>query len=412
MATSRTFNAMLNDHLNYDLLREEFIKRDYILQKIEKDNDWKGGDLPVPFEGAPASSVAFGGLTASSDIAEAVLVRGSITTQPEVWGSLIFNHRDIIEHDGKVNEQSFLKLLPGQLDGFMDYMKMVVSLSITNGKHFATATANGDASGNLPVDRPERFVLNQKCSIDDGDSAPVTGYVKTIDMDTGVVNFVTARGGAVAVDLSTYTTAQTAKVYFEGSQSNGLTSLKESLLSATNGGSATLYGQTKTVYPYLQSINVSGAALNATTLLAGLFDAFTTIKNRGKGKPDTVLMSYKHMGSIMKKLEDTKGAYHVAPNSTKVDAYGWTEIQVFGVKGVLTLVAIQEMDDDWIPFIDWRAIKFHSNGFFRKRKSPNGDEFHEVRNTTGYQFIVDMCLFGDLVVNRPSYCGVLYGLSY
>ncbi len=84
---------MLNEHLNYDLLKEEMIKRDYILQTVEKDDDWLGGTLVVPFKSAGASSVAFGALTASNDVAEDGFVRGQVSTQPEVWGSLLFNHR-------------------------------------------------------------------------------------------------------------------------------------------------------------------------------------------------------------------------------------------------------------------------------------------------------------------------------
>ena len=78
----------------------------------------------------------------------------------------------------------------------------------------------------------------------------------------------------------------------------------------------------------------------------------------------------------------------------------------------LKFVGIQEMDDDIVIYLDWRALKFYSNGFFRKRKSPDGIEYFEVRATTGFQYIVDVCLFGELVLQRPSYCGIMYGVSY
>src|SRR5690606_33580369 len=143
MATTRTFQAMLNDHLNYKLLKEEMIKRDWILQNVEKDDGWIGGPLVVPFKAAGASSVASGSLTDSTDIAEDVFIRGEITTQPEVWGSMVFNHRDLMEHD-KISEKNFLKILPDQIEDFLSYMKMCVALSFTNGSHFATLTADGD----------------------------------------------------------------------------------------------------------------------------------------------------------------------------------------------------------------------------------------------------------------------------
>jgi hypothetical protein len=411
MATTREFQDMLNDYLANDLLKEEFVKRDYLLNKVEKDDGWIGGPLIVPFKAAGASSIAFGSLTAANDVAQDKFVRGQIASQKEAWGTMIFNHRDIMEHN-KISEKNFLKLLPGTIEDFMDNMKNVVSTNLLIGAHFATATADGDASGNLTVDRPDRFQIGQKVSIDDGNDSPVTGYVLSINMNTKVVNFVTARGGATPVDLSTYTVSQVARVYNDGAQSNAFSDLRAALLSAANGGSSTLYGETKVTYPYLQAINVDGSGATAATLLRDIFDALTTIRQLGKGNPSDVVMSYKNFGAAIKVIEASKGAFNVSPGSQKASQYGWTEIEVGSVtKGGLKLVAVQEMDDDVIFFIDWRALKFHSNGFFQKRKSPDGTEYFEVRATTGYQYLIDVCLFGDLVVIRPSYCGVMYGVS-
>lgn len=88
MATTRTFSAMLNEYLPLSLLKEELMKRDYLLTNVTKDNSWVGGTLIVPFKGGGASSVSYGSLTASSDIAEDTFVRGSVSTQPEVWGTI------------------------------------------------------------------------------------------------------------------------------------------------------------------------------------------------------------------------------------------------------------------------------------------------------------------------------------
>jgi hypothetical protein len=410
VSTTAQFQNMLNQYLPNKLLKEEFIKRDWILSNVEMDNSWVGGELIVPFKGAQASSVSFGSLTDSSSIGQDKYIRGSISTYKEVWGSLYFDHKDLMEHN-KVSESNLLKMLPDQVEEFMDYMKMVVSLSMLNGASFATATANGDSSGNLTVDRPERLVINQKVIIDDNDSSPATGYVNTINMETGVVNFVTARGGAVALDLSGYTVAQSAKLYFDGSQSNGFTALRDSLLSSANSGSTSLYGVTKTAYPFTQAINVSGSTVSGTSILGPLFNGYTTIKNRGKGMPDNLLMSYKNLGTVMKELEANKGAYHIT-DGTKVNAYGWTEINIVGVKGSVKIVGIQEMNDDTIIYLDKRAVKIYSNGGFRKRQSPDGIEFFEVRATSGYAYIVDVCFFGDIVLERPSTCGIMYGISY
>jgi hypothetical protein len=236
-------------------------------------------------------------------------------------------------------------------------------------------------------------------------------YVTAINVETSKITLSATRGGAVA-DISANTVADATKCYFDGAYANSMTSMKSSLLSLANGGSASLYGQTKLSYPYLQAINVSGASITANNLLDKIFDAFTVIRNRGKGNPLTVLMSYKHLGTAMKQLESSKGAFNVVPGSTKVTAYGWSEIQVMSVKGVLTFVGIQEIDDDFIVFNDWKAWKLHSNGFFKKRMSPEGKEYFEIRSTSGYSYIVDLCFFGDLALSRPSYCGILHSISY
>lgn len=413
METNRTFQDMLNEYLTYDLLKEEMVKRDYVLTKIEKDNGWKGGTLPVPFKGAGASSVAFGSLTDSSDVAEDVPVRGEVSSQKEVWGTMIFNHRDLMEHDGTIPEKTFLRILPDAVEDFMEYMKNCVSVNLLNGPHFAKLTANSTANdGNITVDRPDRFMINQKVIVDDGDSAPITAYVKTINMETKVVNLVTTRGGVTVVDFSAnnMTTAQDAKVYHPGAQSSSFSSIRGALLSAANGGDASLYGQTKTAYPYLQAIQVNGSSVTSSNILDKIFDGYVEVRKFGKGNPNEVVMSYRNLGYILKLLESSKGPYNIDQGSRKTSVYGWTEITIGGVKGELKVVGVQEMDDDAIMYLDWRALKFHSNGFFRKRIAPDGKHYYEVRATTGYQYLVDMCLFGELVVSRPSYCGIMHSI--
>lgn len=410
MGTTRSFSTMLNQYLPNSLLAEEMVKRDWFLSNVERDDSWVGGDLIVPFKAAGASSVAFGSLTDSTDIAEDSYVRGSITTQPEVWGSMVFNHRDLMEH-GKLSEQNLLKILPDTIEDFMGWVKQCVSLSFTNGANFDTFAGDGNASGQFTATSPERYMIGQKVYIEDTGTAAAAYYVTAINMNTAVVTVSSSRGGSAA-NISAYTVSQSAKVYFDGSQTaaNQLTSLKLSLLSAVNGGSSTLYGQTKTAYPYLQAINISGTGVTASNILDQIFDAYTTIKNRGKGNPNKVVMGYKLFGAILKLLESQKGAFHQDPKGTKVNPYGWTEVEIFGVKGTLTLVSVQEVDADYIMFLDMRALKVYSNGFFRKRQSPDGVEYFETRATTGYKYIVDVCFFGDMVLLRPSYCGILHSI--
>lgn len=413
--TTRSFSAMLNEYLAEDLLRTEYDKRDYIMSKVEKDDSWKGGSYIVPFEGAFASTAQFGTLAASGDISEYAYVRGSIAGYKELWGSLVFNDRDLVEHDGKIKESTFLKILPNQIEQFMNYMKMVSSIQMGTGPHMAKVDVDGTAGGVLGVDKVDRFQLGQKLVLDDDNSAEVTVYVIAINVNDETITVSATRGGA-ALDVSAYTVAQNAKLFHPGaepSQLLGFTSLRSALLSSANGGGSTLHGQTKTAYPFLQAKNVSGASINASNILEKMFDAYTSVKSVAVGSADTFLMSYKNLGSAMKLIETQKGGFKVTPTATKASQYGWTEIEITSVKGTLKLVGIQEMDDDIIPIIDWSALKFASNGMFRKRKNPgNGNEFYEVRATSGYTYIVDVALFGDLVVRAPNRCGIIHGISY
>jgi hypothetical protein len=418
MATTRTFQDMLNEYLPNELLKEEFVKRDFLMSKIEKDDSWKGGQLIVPFKAAGASSVAFGSLTDSADVSQDKFVRGQVAGQKEVWGTMSFNHRDLMEHD-MVSEQNFLKILPGAVEDFMDYMKNVVSVNLLNGDHFAKITAVANQNdGLIVVDRPDRFVIGQKVKYNTSDASVVISYVGAINMNTKTITLWTTRAGTTVVNFSSSgkdIALASPGIYNDGAEDSTktFTSLRASLLSAANGGGATLYGQTKTAYPYLQAINVQGNDITAVNIMDKVFDALTVIRQFGRGNPSDVVMSYKNFGSCIKVIEASKGAFNVKPGSQSASQFGWTEIEVGSVtKGGLKLVAVQEADDDIIIFIDWRALKFHSNGFFRKRVSPDGQEYFQIRATTGYQYLIDVCLFGEMVVIRPSYCGIIHSISY
>ncbi|MEJ2441808.1 MAG: hypothetical protein P8Y06_02730, partial [Patescibacteria group bacterium] len=92
------------------------------------------------------------------------------------------------------------------------------------------------------------------------------------------------------------------------------------------------------------------------------------------------LMSWKHLGSILKIGEGQKGGFKVRPDSMKASEYGWTSIEIGSVSGVfLKIVGIQELDDDVIFFMDWKALKLHTNGLVRKHKDPEGKEFYGAK---------------------------------
>ncbi len=413
MATTRNFNAMLNDYLPPALLKEELIKRNYFLQNVEQHDDWYGGSRIVPFKGAQASSVSFGSLTAASGIVQSQFVRGT-ASQKEVWGSLIFDSRDLFESaPGKVPEDTFLKVLPDELDEFMLYFKEMISINLLTGAYLAKVTdATGLTTGVMVVDKIDRFDLQQALALDDDDTSAIDVFVHAIDVNTSSVTLKTSASLTAGSNLTGYTVAQNAKLYLPGAQAASFTNLRGALLSSTNGGDSTVHGQTKTSYKFLQAVNVDGSDISATNILDKILDAYNVVRQKARGNASTVVMSYKHLGSCMKAIEVQKGGYKTSATSTKASLYGWTEIEIVSVKGSLTLVGIQEMPDDVIFFIDWKSMSFDSNRFVQKEISPDGLEYMRVRNTTGYQYIVDLKLFGDLIVSKPGNNGILYSISY
>lgn len=414
------FQSMLNEFLPNRIIMEELIKRDWYLSNMEIDNGWTGSKIVVPFKGAGASSVEFGQLAASTDISQSIYVRGHIDTYVESWASLIFNHRDLMDAEGKIPEATFLKILPGEIDMMVDYYKQVVSTQLGCGSHFAKFTVSGTVAGVIEVDHIDRFSIGQKFSIKDNNSAELSVYVIAIDVNTytagvgstGSVTVSGTRGGA-ALDVSAYTAgAQDAKCYHPGVLTNGgFNSLRSSLLSLANGGSATIHNVSKTAYPILQAVQISGASWTASNLLDKIFDGYTQVRQKAKGNANTVVMSFKHLGNVMKLLETQKGPFVVTKNAS-ASLYGWTEIEITSVSGQLKLVGIVEMDDDIMFYLDMKAMVFRTRGGFKKRMAPDGREYFEIRNTTGYAYIVDQCLFGELEVNKPGHCAVAYGITY
>jgi len=449
--TNSDFNYMLKRYMPYNMLFEEVTKRDYFLGKVAKDQNWKGGELEVPFMGANASSISYGELTAEAEINEDKPVLGHVSGYKEIWGAMVFNDHDLARHDSL--EQSFLKILPDRLEAFITRMKEAVSINLLNGTHLASFAIVAPAAptyaaeqielatGVVKVDRPARLTIGQFLEVGTvGNNKaiilPDNGvYIKSIDISSKKITVTSDKALATAVDLSATPDPDGPggpllggldlvtgdKAYVRGATiaGRGFTSLRDQLLSSANGGSATQFGIPKLDYPHLQAVNFDGSAFNATSALGVLFDAFNETRELGKGTPTDLIMSFRNLSFCMRELElggsngsgdKTFGKGNFKAVDTRVNAFGWTEIDVVGVKGSLTIVGVQEMDDDIIYMMDWRGVKLHSNGFFERRTAPDGKQFYETRSQTGYKYILDTRFFGELVVSKPSHCGVIYGI--
>lgn len=416
MATTATFQTMLNQYLPVDMLKNELIKRDYLLQRVEHDESWRGGALIVPFQSQAASSIEFGQLADQADISNNKFIRGSIAVQPEAWASLQIFHKDLMQHEGgKIPEQTFLKIMPNFVSDMLNRFRMVLSthLFATSGA-IARVTADGTNAGVLKVSRVDRFELDQKIVLnDDGTAGQKIVYIIGINVNLQSLVVSNSRGGA-AVDVSAYTVAHQAKVFNPGSLTMGMTSLGSQLLPASAGGPAQIFGVDKLSSPTTQAIAVDGSDITPSNILTKIFDAYTLRQTLAKsGEIPEAVMSFKHLGNILKQIELTKGAFSVIPSSRKVSVFGWQTIEIGSVNGsVLKLVGIQECPDDIIYMLDWSGITFFSNGLIQRRRAPDGNEYFETRAQSGYAYIVDHVCMGDLVVTNPSKQLVIYNVIY
>ena len=359
--TTKDLNKLIKQYLPYKLLFSEVEKRSYFIQKVNKKNGWKGGPMPIPFESGRASSFRMGALVADADITSNRYAKGFLEDYKELWGALKFHDHDLKRHDNL--EQSFLTALLKEVPRFADSMKELLSKFLLNGPALAKVIGvAGAATGVLVVDRPEMLEIGQYVEIG-LTTAKKSGYIATINMNTNEVTIVTAMSdvddASNPVDLSDDTddTAidvdDTFRIKDGFSADKQFISLPEQLLSAANGGLPTLFGLSKVKYPFLQACNYSGSAITATSILKTIFDAYGRTKVIGKmAMPSEVIMSYKNLMTAMNELELGTGADSVGQKrqftagDSKVNAFGWTEITVSGVKGSLKLVGINEMRDD------------------------------------------------------------------
>lgn len=423
--TTAEFNRLLKKYSPYDLMAEEAKKRDYFLSKVNIRDGWKGGQMDIPFKAAKASSRRFGKLVNSVDINKAKYGIGAITKYKELWGAMVFDDHDLMRHDNM--EQSFIKILPDQLEDFVTGMKEEAGRNFFNNNAVARVLSDAVvdavnlALGILVITRPENFELGQFIEVGVMGTSRTSGYVQKINVQDGIIELHTTYAGGTPVDLAAagvdVNTFDICAIQDGLDSAEVFTSLDTQLLSFANGGSQEIFGVDKTSYPYTQAFNFDGSGiLTGAGLIKKIFESMLLTKRIGKGAPTEAIMSHKLLAGVMSSLQNglVSGTNSQGPQyflkDTKASLYGWTEIEVIGVEGSLKLVGVNEMEDNTVKILDWRGIDLHTNGLFERHKDLNGNEFYVDRTEDGYKYICDVRMFGELVVSRPSYQGVIYGI--
>lgn len=401
MGATASYGALQKRYMPEKLIENQFAKVSYIYSNCTKDKTWRGGTYEIPLLESGFSSLQFGSLAASNDIAEMEVAMGT-TTMKELWGSILVREADLYRHQDM--EQSYLEILPGRVDEFVKFAQGQVTAHFLAGGRIAKATADGEADGEITVDKVYLFRKGMKVTIDDDNSSPVSGYVRAINVNTNKLTIYDARSGGSVVDLSGYATAQNALVQIVGTSSEQFTSMKTYLLPASLGGSNSAYGLTKTDYTVLQSLQKDGSAFTAETILDDLLGTYYEFAEKRGDVFKEIWVSYGVFKNISKILEVSRKYV----TGDRKAGYGWNSVDIVGAEGGARIVALREMPNDVMYVGDVKNVKFAGADQFKKKLYGN-DEHFMIRDTTGPAFITDMALRGDFIV-KPAEWGVVHSV--
>ena len=427
MASSiiQTFSSLMKAYEPHMLIRASLPKFSYLWKNLRKDKSWYAGQVYyVPFESGEASNASLGALTDEDDITESQVQKGTISTQPEMYNAMVFNHKDLDSDNPKA---SFMKLYPQKLKQFTQWCSSLLSQQILNGPAITSFKAVADGGvdpvandGVIYVDYPERLRIGQKIAIHDSVKGLLAkAFVKNIVISSGKVIVTSNKTLATVVDFSNaankVTEANGAAIYVPGGDpvtANNFTSLSSILLpSGIGDGSANLYGIAKTSYPFLQSVALDGSTIDEDNILDELMDKFAEVSRLGQGNPSVMLMSIKHANSISKLIkENFRGTYSMS--APKKVGFGQKSFMIQGPEGDIEVVSIREMNDDLIYVIDWASLLFAGSKFFEPMDYGTNRNFYIKRATTGVKYITDLKFYGDLICINPSHNGVIYNISY
>lgn len=423
----QNYTAMINEYLPFDVLEEETKKQSWLLDNCTIKKDWHGGDIIVPFKAGKAGTVTMGGLPATTSISRSSYVRGKLTTMKEAYGSLIVYEKDLMLN-GKVNVQNFIKILPDQLDDLKEVFAQAVSLQVLNGGPLDVVTVAGTAGGVVSVAHPERFTIGMKLTFK-GTAESATGFVASINMNTGALLIVTephgstgcvlnADDGGTPNDVTAADIDAGDAVYVSGGDDHNFTSLQSMLLpSGIHSAPSTLFGQTKVTYPFLQSIYKDGdsTCTSAAGLLADMFDTQGKAHRRG-ASPKEWGMSWTNYLAIKKAIELGSNSYRIIDTGKTSSTYAGTKtITIGGVEDELTIRAVREWPDYLAMALDVKDLEFHTapGGFFTALADPEGKKYYTVRTagtgaSAGYAYVTDIALRGEFIHTKPWNTAVLY----
>lgn len=405
MSMLTSHSALLKRYLKEEIIENTMQEKSYIWKNITKENDWYGGVLEIPVQGNGLNTIQMGSLAALTDIAEYQGAIGTVAAHKEMTMSAIFREGDLSREVNK--EATYIDKISGMIESLSKKSAEQIGANLVRGQGVLSfASANGTAGGLITVPNPEYFEPGMKVSIIDNDTAKVDGYVRLVDINSGVLTIYNARTAGAVVDLSLYTVAQQARVVVIGSGTEAFLDLKTALLTAANGGSDTLYGLTKAAYLPLQAFQTSGSAFTANTILDDLLGAFYKCRKLGRGDQTELWVSYGIFKNIAKKLEQARH-YQVEVKSA---GYGFSSVSLIGNEGAVKIVALREMPDDTAYIMDMTGLKFKGMALKKKLYGENNQEYFVDRQTTGVSFVTDMVLRGDIVV-QPQKLGCIFSIA-
>jgi len=431
---STLYDNMLNEYLRADLIYNSIYRYTYFLEKIKKATDWKGGAYPIPFYGNGASSISSGsGLTPIAEISRSSTIRGYMDAQIRIKAALAFNEDDEDKHDSGSKKDSFMavqKHVTFEIAQMLNKTRQSLNMKMLTG-FLSRATGAGNASGEVSIDRVEIFEIGQKLIFrEKATPASVAGWISKINLETDTITVATDATLATALDFTALGAGFITddEIFLDGDVDlathmpiNQMNTLRDILLSNSAGGPANLYGIAKADYTFLQGINADGSGITGSNILDEIFNIYSMQINRkvkkglGNTKPKDVLLNTKLYTLAMAQLEaDEKNASAYNVSSMKKTKFHYDSVAVKVRRGLeLNIIEVPELSSDIIPIIDANTFTHVTNGKLRQKGQKHGNSglFLDRNSTSGFTYVWDAALDGNVVCDNPQANAIIHSVS-